>query len=121
MAFQIFADATADLTGVFAEELSTVKVIPMQVEICGRNYTYGPGGDLSISEFYIMQRDGNFASTSQINPATYAEHFRPVLQEGEDVLYLSFSSGMSATYQSARIAAQELQDKNAKWSGHLPS
>lgn len=111
MAFQIFADATADLTGVFAEELSTVKVIPMQVEICGRNYTYGPGGDLSISEFYIMQRDGNFASTSQINPATYAEHFRPVLQEGEDVLYLSFSSGMSATYQSARIAAQELQEQ----------
>ena len=111
MAFQIFADATADLTGSFAEELSAVKVIPMQVEICGRNYTYGPGGDLSISEFYKMQREGNFASTSQINPATYADYFRHVLLEGKDVLYLSFSSGMSATFQSAQIAAQELQEQ----------
>jgi len=111
MAYQIFADATADLTGSFAEELSSVKVIPMQVEICGRNYTYGPGGDLSISEFYSMQRKGNFASTSQINPTTYVKHFLPVLQEGKDVLYLSFSSGMSATYQSAQIAAQELQEQ----------
>ena len=109
MAYQIFADATADLTGCFAEELSSVKVIPMQVEICGRNYTFGPEGDLDISNFYKMQREGNYASTSQINPATYAEHFLPVLQEGKDILYFSFSSGMSATYQSAKIAAQELR------------
>ena len=95
------------MTGSFAEELSAVKVIPMQVEICGRNYTYGPGGDLSISEFYKMQREGNFASTSQINPAIYADYFRHVFLEGKDVLYLSFSSGMSATFQSAQIAAQE--------------
>ena len=110
MAYQIFSDATADLTGTFAEELASVKVIPMQVEICGRNYTFGPSGDLTIAEFYKMQREGNFASTSQINPATYAEYFTPVLQEGKDILYFSFSSGMSATYQSAQIAAQELQE-----------
>lgn len=108
MAYQIFADATADLIGPFAEELSSVKVIPMQVEICGSSYTYGPSGDLSTAEFYNMQRAGNYASTSQINPATYAEHFLPVLQEGKDILYFSFSSGMSATFQSANIAAQEL-------------
>lgn len=109
MSYRIFADATADLTGCFAEELSSVKVIPMQVEICGKNYTYGPGGDLSIPEFYNMQRSGHYASTSQINPATYAEHFLPALQEGKDILYFSFSSGMSATFQSANIAAQELR------------
>lgn len=111
MDYQIFADATADLTGSFAEELSSVRVIPMQVEICGRNYTYGPGGDLTIPDFYKMQREGNFASTSQINPATYVQHFTPILQEGKDILYFSFSSGMSATYQSAQIAAQELQER----------
>ena len=109
MAYQIFADATADLTGSFAEGLSSVKVIPMQVEICGKSYIFGPGGNLSIPEFYAMQREGNYASTSQINPATYAEHFLPALQEGKDILYFSFSSGMSATYQSANMAAQELR------------
>lgn len=111
MAYQIFADATADLIGTFAEELSSVKVIPMQVEVCGKNYVFGPDGDLTVADFYKMQREGNYASTSQINPATYAQHFTPVLQEGKDVLYFSFSSGMSATYQSAQIAARELQEE----------
>ena len=111
MSYQIFADATSDLTGAFAEELSTVKVIPMQVEMCGRSYTFGTGGDLTIPEFYKMQRGGNFASTSQINPATYMEYFLPVLREGKDILYFSFSSGMSATYQSAQIAARELHEE----------
>ena len=111
MAYQIFADATADLIGPFAEELSSVKVIPMQVEICGKNYIYGPGGDLTIPAFYQMQREGNYASTSQINPTTYIRYFEPVIQQGEDILSFSFSSGMSSTYQSAQMAAQMLMEK----------
>ena len=109
MAYQIFADATADLIDHFAAELSSVRVIPMQVDICDRSFTYGPEGNLTTAEFYKMQREGNYASTSQINPATYIQYFSSVLLEGKDVLYFSFSSGMSATYQSAQMAAQELQ------------
>lgn len=108
MAYQIFADATADLVGAPGDELPSVKVIPMHVEICGRNYNFGPGGDLQIPDFYRMQRAGNYAATSQINPATYVQHFLPVLQDGKDILYFSFSSGMSGTCQSARMASQEL-------------
>lgn len=111
MAYRIFADATADITDPAADGISDVQMIPMQVEICGRNYTYGPGGDLSIVEFYKMQREGNYASTSQINPSVYTEYFEPVLQEGKDVLYLCFSSGLSATFQSAQMAAMELEAK----------
>lgn len=109
MNYRIFADATADLSDHFADVLAQVEVIPMQVEICGKEYTCGPGGSLTNSEFYKMQRDGNFATTSQINPATYVSCFEPVLKEGMDVLYLCFSSGLSSTYASAQIAAEELE------------
>ena len=82
MAYRIFADVTADIPDPAADGISEIQMIPMQVEICGRNYTYGPGGNLSISDFYKMQREGNYASTSQINPSVYTAYFEPVLLEG---------------------------------------
>lgn len=110
MKYRIFADATADLSDSFMEGLPQVEIVPMQVEICGKIYTYGPGGNLTNSEFYKLQREGNFATTSQINPTTYTSYFEPFLKDGEDILYLCFSSGMSSTFVSAQIAAQELAD-----------
>jgi len=110
MKYRIFADATADLSDRFMAGLPQVEIIPMKVEICGREYTYGPGGNLTNSQFYKLQREGNFASTSQINPATYISFFEPALKNGEDILYLCFSSGMSSTYASAQIATQELAE-----------
>ena len=110
-AYQIFTDATADLREEFMEGLPAVEIIPMQVEICGREYTYGPNGNLTTKEFYQMQRDGNFAKTSQINPATYTKYFEETCKQGKDVLYLCFSSGLSSTYQSAQTAISELSSK----------
>ena len=108
-AYRIFTDATADLTDEFMEGLPAVTVIPMQVEIAGREYTYGPGGDITPDEFYTLQKEGYFASTSQINPTVYFRHFEPCLQKGEDILYLCFSSGMSGTIQSAKLCIEELR------------
>ena len=106
--YRIFADATADLSDSFMAGLPQVEIIPMQVEVSDKTYTYGPGGNLSNSEFYRLLRAGNYATTSQINPSTYIEHFEPVLKNGEDILYICFSSGMSSTYESAQLAAREL-------------
>jgi len=83
----------------------------MQVEIGGKNYTYGTGGDISVHEFYSLQRQGNFATTSQINPEVYRQYFEPVLEAGKDIMYLCFSSGMSGTIQSANICIEELRSK----------
>lgn len=58
--FQIFTDATTDL----AETLPELKVIPMRVEIGGKDHLYGPGGDIAAQDIYRMQREGYFASTS---------------------------------------------------------
>ena len=109
MAYRIFTDATADLTLEMLKGLTKVEIIPMQVEINGQQYSYGPYGNLPVSLFYELQRQGHFAVTSQINPQTYHYYFDRALKQGMDVLYLGFSSGMSGCMQSAQICADELQ------------
>lgn len=107
--YQIFTDATADLCISMLENLPLLKIIPMNLEIGGNEFVYGPNGTISCEEFYALQKNGNFATTSQINASAYLEHFEPVLKQGIDILYICFSSGMSGTYQSAHIAIEELK------------
>lgn len=109
--YQIFTDATADLSAEMTAGLPHVEVIPMQVEIGENEYTYGPGGDIDPAAFYALQRSGQQAMTSSINPATYFEVFEKCLRSGKDVLYLCFSSGLSSTFQSAQLCMQELKQE----------
>ena len=109
--YRIFTDATADLSRTMLDGLPPAEIIPMAVEIGGQPYTYGPGGNLTISRFYQMQREGQFATTSQINPAVYEKAFEKALKSGYDVLYLGFSSGMSGTINAARVCMRELQGR----------
>ena len=106
--YQIFTDATADLSDDIMTGLPHVEVIPMRIELDGQEYTYGPGGNITAEEFYAAQRAGKFAMTSGINPETYFRCFEPCLESGKDVLYLCFSSGLSGTIQSAQLCVQEL-------------
>lgn len=110
MSYQIFTDATADLTPELLEGLPQVSVLPMDLIIGGQEATYGPGGTITVKAFYGAQRSGQFAATSQIRPALYLECFADCLRRGEDVLYLCFSSGMSGTFQSACLCAEELRE-----------
>ncbi len=110
MAYQLFTDVTADVCPDMMEGLPSVTFIPMEVELGDASYTYGPGGNLTVDQFYAAQRGGSFATTSQINPAVYRDAFEPCLQRGEDVLYLCFSSGLSGTIQGAKICMQELEE-----------
>lgn len=64
--------------------------------------------ELGIREFYDCMRQGGIAKTSAINPDAFNKQFKTYLEQGQDVLYLSFSSGLSTTYNSARLAAEEL-------------
>lgn len=111
MSYQIITDATADMSPEMMEGLPEVFMLPMQVTIDGQDYTYGPGGNITVEAFYTEQNNGKFASTSQINPSTYTEYFEKFLSEGQDILYLCFTSGMSGSYQNALMCAQELQEK----------
>ena len=109
--YQIFTDATSDISREMLGGLPYLEIIPMTVEIKGKAYSYGPNGNLSIHDFYRMQREGFFATTSQINPMVYQQHFEPCLREGRDILYLCFSSGLSKSIESAEHCANELREK----------
>lgn len=109
--YQIFTDATSDLAPELTAGLPSVEMIPMNVEIGGTEYSYGSPEGITAKEFYRLQRAGNFATTSQINPTIYFKHFEPCLRQGTDILYLCFSSGLSGTYQSAFLAVEELQQE----------
>lgn len=67
-------------------------------------------GEMDIKNFYDKMREGGVAKTAAINKETFAMAFHNVLSEGKDILYLGFSSGLSTTYNSARLAAKELKE-----------
>ena len=111
MSYQIFTDSTADYGPTMWPVMKNVKIIPLGVEICGKSYNSGPDGDITPKEFYDLQRQGNYATTSQINPTLYLSHFEPELRQGRDILYLCFTSGLSGCWQSANICIEELKEK----------
>lgn len=60
---------------------------------------------------YDGLRSGESAKTAAVNPEQWAALMEESLSQGQDVLVMAFSSGLSTTYQSAEIAAQELREK----------
>ena len=67
--------------------------------------------EMPVKEFYQRMRDGEVAKTSAINSETFKEAFKAELDKGNDVLFVAFSSGISATYNSGRIAVEELKEE----------
>ena len=67
--------------------------------------------EMSTETFYAKLREGKMSTTSQINADEFTRTFEPILEAGEDVLYIAFSSGLSGTCQSAYIARDELKEK----------
>ncbi len=106
--YNIITDSGCDLP---AEMLASMNIasIPMTVLFRGENRT--DCVDDSIKEVYAGLRAGEPASTSAINPTGWAEVIRPTLEEGKDALVITFSSGLSTTYQSAVIASEDLKEE----------
>ena len=106
MPYQIITDSCCDFTKEMYEKLGLV-VAPLMVNFRGE--TYPDRNDDSLKDMYAGLRAGEVATTSAANPEQWQELIESFLQKGEDVLVLAFSSGLSTTYQSACMAAQELK------------
>ena len=106
MSYQIITDSCCDFTKEMYEKLG-LAVAPLMVNFRGQ--TYPDRNDESLKDMYAGLRAGEVATTSAANPEQWQELMEPYLQKGEDLLVLAFSSGLSTTYQSACMAAEELK------------
>ena len=68
------------------------------------------GRDIAFQDFYSRIRAGETATTSAVSVGEFQEQMRAILSQEKDILYLSFSSALSTTYQSAVIAAGEMRE-----------
>ena len=105
--FIIVTDATCDIPQVLADK--DFYIIPMEYFIDSNIYTYGKEGSLTNKEFYDMLKNGKISKTSQISPKIGEDFIRQFLNDGYDVLNISFSSGLSATADNMEIACKNLQ------------
>ena len=106
--YKIITDSGCDLPRAMLERLN-VTITPLYVNFRGE--CLPDSVDEGIQQMYQGLREGEAASTSAVNPQQWASVIEPVLAQGEDALILAFSSGLSTTYQSAVIAADELAEK----------
>lgn len=106
--YVIFSDSSCDFS---AEMLKSrgVAYASLSFRFDDSNEEYTNNG-MNIKDFYDKMRSGGVAKTSAVNSETFAVEFEKILKEGNDILYIGFSSGLSTTYNSARIAAEQLKD-----------
>ena len=108
MSYKIITDSCCDLPAQMYEELN-VSVVALSVTIKGEtinNYT-----EERLKEIYAALREKEHATTAAANPQDWENAIAPSLEQGMDALVLAFSSGLSTTYQSAVIAAEELMER----------
>lgn len=108
MSYYITSDATCD----FPQDLLTFdnfKIIPMSYTI--GDTEYGFDKQLTGKEFFDAIRDGAMPTTSLITTYFATEFFRPILEGGNDILHICFSSELSSTYQNIVAAVEELKQE----------
>ena len=108
MSYRILTDTCCDFPQEMYEQLN-LSVVPLTLTFRGAEHNVF--SESFLKDLYNGMRNGEAGSTSAVNPDSWANAMAPILENGEDVLVLAFSSGLSTTYQSAVIAAQELSEK----------
>lgn len=111
-------DAPFVLSCCSTVDLSAEKLVSIGVSYAcfhyfldGKEYSDDLGKTISIKEFYDAMVAGADTKTSQINTAEFEIYFEEIFKSGKDILHISLSSGLSGTYRSASIAADELREK----------
>ena len=111
MSFAIFTDGCSNLPGAILKDRQ-IRTLPCTYTMDDQQIVYS--GDIESFDakaHYDLLREGKLIKTSLINTQMFEDHFRPALEEGLDVFYVGMSSGISGTYNAARIAAEELNEE----------
>ncbi|HIR93543.1 MAG TPA: DegV family protein [Candidatus Egerieimonas intestinavium] len=110
--FVITTDNTADLPYSYYKE-NGLEYMYLTYNLDGQ--VYGKENELPSKEFYARMRGGSMPTTSQINSEDAKEVWLPYLREGKAILHLAFSSGLSGSCNSARLAAEDLKEEHPEY------
>ncbi len=105
----IFTDSACDLGPERLEKLG-VKSTSLTLTYDGDSAVY-KNDDIDPKEFYDKMRNGATVKTSAVNSECFKETFEDEIKKGNDILYIGFSSGLSTTYNSGRLACEELKEE----------
>ena len=107
MNYEIITDSASNLTEDLLDSYR-IHMISYISNVAGSDFMCferGRDNEAAAKHFYNAMRDGVRVRTSLINMARFTEIFEPILQDGRDILFVGISGGLTATVQSARIAA----------------
>lgn len=109
MGFTIVTDSGANITDKVRDHYG-IKVISLTLVMDGEEFQFTSSEGFDYEGYYQKLKDGLKVSTSQINPSQFTEIFEPILENGEDILYIGLSGGVTGTINSAKIAASDLME-----------
>lgn len=110
--------STADLTLEHMKERD-IRFVPFHFMLDDKQYVDDMGQSMPPKELYERMLAGEVAKTSQVSVTEYTEHFEKLLEEGKDILHIVFSSGLSGSYNSARLAVEEIAETHPEQKIYL--
>ena len=108
--YVVSCESTADLSDEHFRERGVIYTC-FTFTIDGQDLKDDYGKSMDIHEFYARMKAGSMTSTSQVSTAEYEDLWRPYLADGKDIFHLTLSTGISGTYNSACVAAEELKEE----------
>lgn len=108
--FRIVTDTSSNLPTAYLQA-ENITVIPFTFHTESGEQSCMDTASFDAKAFYTAMRNGEKVTTSQIPPQRFVDNIRPMLENGEDVLFVSMSSGISGSYASSKIAASQLAEE----------
>ena len=110
MSYIIMTDSDSDLPFALQQEMN-IPVVKMPYTLDGQEYLDDLGQTMDHKTYYDKMRAGAHPTTSALNEFVYLEYFEPILAEGNDLLFIAFSSQLSATINAVYSAREQLLEK----------
>ena len=103
--FRIVTDTSSNLPTAYLQA-ENITVIPFTFHTESGEQSCMDTASFDAKAFYTAMRNGEKVTTSQIPPQRFVDNIRPMLENGEDVLFVSMSSGISGSYASSQLAEE---------------
>lgn len=110
MSFTIMTDTSANIPTSIAKEHDIV-VVPLSYFVGDEEHVCMDTDSFRCAEYYSTLKNGTKITTSQIPPQRYMDYMEPVLEKGDDVLFIGMSAGISGSFSSAVMARELLLEK----------